>query len=444
MTRSVARTARTAVVALLTGLVATLAAAPAQADNVVTPGNFTGYGFDQCLAPTQGAMDAWLKNSPFLAVGIYISGESRACRSQPNLTRTWVSTQLRNGWRLLPITLGPQASCSTRFPRYGNDETINPRPGANGKYGKARAQGRAEAVKAVSAASGLGISPRSTLWYDIEGFDHTRTHCRESALAFLSGWTFKLHELNFVSGVYSSVGSGIKILDDARVNRPDAFNLPDMIWLARWDGMANTSSSYIRNDGWRPGGRVKQYQGGHNETWGGVTINIDRNFLDLGKGSWAAPESHCNGTRVSFPRYTRFGPGTTDTAMVKALQCLLKEKGGYAGRVNGNYNEGLRTALRAWQKGHGFTVSDTWTRPNWMSLLVAGPTRVSKWGSAGPEVRRLQRALNAAHDAAGLTVTGVFKKATGDALRTYQRRVGLKVNGIAGPTTWRALGNGKR
>src|SRR5215212_947297 len=170
MSRSVAHTARIAVVALLTGLAATFAVIPAQASSVVTPGNFTGYGFDQCLAPSQGAMDAWLKNSPFLAVGIYISGDSRACRSQPNLSKTWVNTQLRNGWRLLPITLGPQASCSPRFPRYGNDETINPRPGANGQYGKARAQGRAEAVKAVAAAQALGIAPRSTLWYDIEGF----------------------------------------------------------------------------------------------------------------------------------------------------------------------------------------------------------------------------------------------------------------------------------
>jgi hypothetical protein len=443
MTRSVARTARTAVVALLTGLAATLTVTPAQAANVVTPGNFTGYGFDQCLAPTQRAMDAWLKNSPFLAVGIYISGDSRACRSQPNLTRTWVSTQLRNGWRLLPITLGPQASCSSRFPRYGNDETISPKPGRNGKYGTARAQGRAEAVKAVAAANALGIAPRSTLWYDIEAFDYTRTACRESALAFLSGWTFKLHELNYVSGVYSSAGSGIKILDDARVSRPQAFNLPDMIWLARWDGKANTSTSYIRADGWRPGGRVKQYQGGHDETWGGVTINIDRNFLDVGKGSWAAPEDHCDGTRVSFSRYTRVAPGTAETGMVRALQCLLKEKGAYAGRVNGTYNDRLRTALRTWQESHGFVARDTWTRPNWMSLLVAGQTRVSKWGSAGAEVRRLQRALNAAHDDAGLGVTGVFKKATADAVRTYQRRAGLKVNGIAGPTTWRALRKGK-
>jgi hypothetical protein len=444
MPRSVARTARTAVVALLTGLAATLAATPAQAGTVVTPGNFTGYGFDQCLAPTQGAMDAWLKNSPFLAVGIYISGDSRACRSQPNLTRTWVSTQLRNGWRLLPITLGPQASCSTRFPRYGSDETINPRPGADGRYGQARAQGRAEAAKAVAAAKGLGIAPRSTLWYDIEGFDHTRTHCRESALGFLSGWTFKLHELNYVSGVYSSVGSGIKILDDARVKRPQAFSLPDMIWLARWDGKANTSSSYIRNDGWRPGGRVKQYQGGHNETWGGVTINIDRNFLDVGKGSWAPSEDHCNGTRISYPRYPRIAPGTADTAMVKALQCLLKEKGEYGGRVNGTYNERLRTAIRTWQRTHGFAVRDVWARPNWMSLLVAGQGKVLKWGSGGPEVRRLQRALNAAHDDAGLGVTGVFKGTTGAALRTYQRRVGVKANGIAGPSTWRALRIGKR
>ena len=87
-----------------------------------------------------------------------------------------------------------------------------------------------------------------------------------------------------MSGVYSSVGSGIKMLDDARVQRPGVFTLPDRIWLARWDGVANTSSDYILEDGWRPGGRVKQYKGGHDERWGGVKINIDTNYLDLGNG----------------------------------------------------------------------------------------------------------------------------------------------------------------
>src|SRR3954453_20393761 len=127
--------------------VATSAPADSVTANVVTPGAFHGYGFDQCLAPSQQAMNAWLRQSPYLAVGIYISGASRACRVQPNLTPTWVTTQLRNGWRLLPIPLGPQASCNPRFPRYGRDRTIDPHPGAAHRYGKARQQGVAEAQK---------------------------------------------------------------------------------------------------------------------------------------------------------------------------------------------------------------------------------------------------------------------------------------------------------
>jgi hypothetical protein len=135
--------------------------APASADNVATPGGFTGYGFDQCLAPSQSAMDAWLNHSPFWAAGIYISGASRGCPVQPHLTPTWIRTQLANGWRLLPITLGPQAWCTTRE-RYLHQERISPRPAR--RYARARAQGRAEAAKTVRVARRLGIVRRSTLW----------------------------------------------------------------------------------------------------------------------------------------------------------------------------------------------------------------------------------------------------------------------------------------
>ena len=205
MSRPAPRTARTTRTALVAGLVGLLAvvglnasSAPALADytmtapapkavaNVVTPGDFTGYGFDQCLAPEQWKMNRWLNYSPFLSVGIYISGDSRACRDQPNLTPKWISTQLAKGWRLLPITLGPQASCQPRFPRYSDDVKINPKPGDNGKYFAARTMGTAEANKAVADAQRLGIVERSTLWYDLEGFDSSNTPCRESALAFLS------------------------------------------------------------------------------------------------------------------------------------------------------------------------------------------------------------------------------------------------------------------
>ena len=143
--------------------------------NPVTPGTYTGLGFDQCHAPEQYKMDAWLAASPYRAVGIYISGASRGCRDQPNLTPTWISTQLNNGWRLLPITLGPQAACNPGFPRYGNDPVISTKVNAAGAYNKAFKQGLAEASTAVAAAQALGIVPGSTLWYDLEGYDVTNS-----------------------------------------------------------------------------------------------------------------------------------------------------------------------------------------------------------------------------------------------------------------------------
>lgn len=421
-------------------------------ENVVTPGNFTGYGFDQCLAPTQAKMDRWLEYSPFLAVGIYISGDSRACRDQPNLTPTWVSNQLAKGWRLLPITLGPQASCQPRFPRYGTDVTIDPTRAADGVYWNAYNQGVSEATKAVGAASALGIVPGSTLWYDLEGFSYGNTKCRESALTFLSGWTQQLHGLGYVSGVYSSAGSGIRALDEARVSRPTAFTLPDQIWVARWDGVANTSVSpaYMRPDGWIKA-RVKQYQGGHNETWGGVKINIDRNFLDVGTGSVAVPETHCGGVQVAFSSYpTLLAASSGKTAnpkKVQALQCLLQEAGVYAGAVDGVFGESTVQAVNAWQSTHGLAVQPAWSRNAWTTLLAAGTTPVLKFGSAGVEVRRLQRALKstaASETQKKLRGTGVFDSRTDAAVRAYQTRLGLTVSGVANSQTWAALLAGKR
>lgn len=425
-------------------LVATslLATTPAQADNVATPGNFTGYGFDQCLAPTQYKMNTWLKHSPYLAVGIYISGDSRACRSQPSLTTTWISRQLRKGWRLLPIALGPQASCQPRFPRYSDDFKISPWPGDTGRYATARKQGRAEANHNVTDADALGIAKGSTLWYDMEGFDLGNTHCRESALAFTHAWTRRVKDLGFVAGFYSSASSGIKMLDDARINRPGEFTLPDRIWIARWDGVANTSTTYIGDQGWRPGGRMKQYRGGHDEVWGGVRINIDTNYLDLGLGSVAPPVDHCNGTKVSFWKYPAIKPGSTEAPKVKALQCLLREKDMYTGRLHGRYNLRTQAAVARWQSARSLPTSTKFSRANWVKFLAEGNGSVLKFGSAGEAVRRVQRALNAAR-AGRLGVDGTFARATDQALRTWQDRVGIDVSGVVATQSWRQFHLGR-
>ncbi len=406
---------------------------------LATPGDFTGHGFDQCLAPTQSAMDTWWKKSPFSAVGIYISGDSRACRSQPNLSTTWVATQVARGWRLLPIALGPQASCQPRFPRYKDDVTISPSP--TGGYAKAAAQGTAEADKNAADAMAYGIGPGSTIWYDLEGFNLGDTHCRESALVFVSSWVTRTKALGYVAGFYSSASSGIKMLDDARVQRPGQFALPDRIWIARWDGAANTSTTYIPEDGWRPGGRMKQYRGGHDETWGGVTINIDSNFIDLGAGSVAAPEGRCPGTRLGYWKYPTLTPAAAQPTRVKVLQCLLTEQGTYSGPLNGAYDAATVAAARAWQASRKFTPTDSFEKRHWTALLAAGARTTVKRGSVDESVHRLQRALNAA-GAGRFRASGVFDAKTEAALRAYQSRLRIAVSGVATPQTWNKLQRG--
>ncbi|MFL6134425.1 MAG: glycoside hydrolase domain-containing protein [Nocardioidaceae bacterium] len=429
----------TGLTALATLLAGGVLASPARAANVVTPGNFTGYGFDQCTAPSQRAMDAWLTGSPYWAVGIYISGDSRGCLSQPNLTPTWVRTQLARGWRLLPITLGPQAWCTTRE-RYLRQVRISPNP--LHAYAKARAQGRAEARKTVAVASRLGLRPRSTLWYDLEAFPTAGRDCRESALNFLNAWTRQLHGLGYRSGAYSSAASGIKILDDARVSRPGAFLLPDQLWIADWNGHADVFSSYVRNSGWMPHRRVHQYRGGHDETYNGVTINIDNDWLDLGRGSNAGVEPrHCGGAATY--NFRTYGPRSLGDrgVLVKTAQCLLKVKGVYGGPVDGLYDAAVGAAVRKYRVSRGLASSTSLTRPAWVALLADGPVPLQKYGAAGPTVRRLQRALNAA-DGAGLSVTGVFAGRTMSAVKRYQGDHGMRRTGVAGTGVWSRLTRG--
>ncbi|MFC6152985.1 glycoside hydrolase domain-containing protein [Nocardioides yefusunii] len=433
----------------LTGLALTLGVMtpPATAANPVTPGQFTGYGFDQCVAPTQAKMDAWLQNSPFLAVGIYVSGDSRSCRTQPNLTLTWVSTQLAKGWRLLPIALGPQASCNGSFPRYRDDQKIIRTPGSNGKYAEARAQARVEAKQNVADVKKLGIVKGSTIYYDLEHFDSTNTHCRESALAFVSAWSAKVKTYGYVPGLYGGASSTIAMVDDARVNRPGKFTLPSQIWIARWDGKANTAApGYVSDAGWK-GGRIKQYLGDHDETHGGVKINIDSNWLDLGTKSRTSKDRRCGKASItntgSYPIVSRarIAKGKATKAQVKAVQCLLREQGYKRFQPNGNFGPLTRSAVRKYRISQGLPSSTNVTRTTWVRLLSdgrSGSTPVLKTGSTGTAVHRVQQALTAARVRTG-TSTGHFDATTRSQVAAYQSKVGLQRTGVVNAVTWAKL-----
>ncbi len=240
--------------------------------SVITPGTFNGRGFDACTAPSSTDMQAWLTGSPYRAVGVYIGGVNRGC-AQPNLTASWVSEQTTAGWKLIPTYVGLQAPC-TNSTKSGRIDPPN-----------AAAQGRAAADDAVTNAGLLGIGTGSAIYFDIEAYATDDAACRQAVLTFLSNWTSRLHELAYLSGVYSSANSGIK--DLVGVYDSPGFVHPDHVWTARWDGVANTADVVIPSTFWPNHQRLKQYQGDHDETYGGVKINIDNDYLDVAAG---APE----------------------------------------------------------------------------------------------------------------------------------------------------------
>lgn len=223
---------------------------------------FTGLGFDACTAPSSRYMAAW-GSSPYRAVGVYIGGINRAC-SQPNLTSSWVAAQTEAGWHMIPTYVGlqaPTSACSSC---------------AKLTSSQATAQGAAAAVDAVEEAAAVAMGPGSPIYYDMEAYSQTSS-ATAATLAFLEAWTQELHQLGYVSGVYSSSSSGI---EDLARQIGTGYELPDAIWVANWNGQQNTADPVVPANAWANHQRIHQYRGGHNETYGGVTINIDNNYVD--------------------------------------------------------------------------------------------------------------------------------------------------------------------
>ncbi len=427
--------ARVVTVVLAGSLLA--AAPPASAATRVTPGDFTGFAFDACDTPTSAQMERWRRTSPYWGVGVYLGGTSVASHCDRSaLTEAWVTRQSRRGWRVLPIWVGPQASCT------GYASRIDASRGDS--YAAAARQGRLNASAAVRAAGELGIARRSTLWYDLEDFDLAGDDCRRSALTFLSAWTKRLHALGYTSGVYSSVASGIHALDNADRLSPGSYAMPDQVWYAWENGRADTfvPTKWVRSSSWLPRRRMHQFDLDTTATHGGVELFIDRNFLSLGRGSVAPKALSPCGVSVTFGDYRLLRRGATGP-QVKAAQCLLKRQRVYSGKVHGRYDVATVRAARKFQAGRGIRTTGTTTLPTWTALLVSGTGPVVKRGSVGDPVRRVQRALTAALDRK-VAASGVFTAGTTGAVRAYQRSRGLPATGVVAPDTWAELRAGHR
>jgi hypothetical protein len=218
------------------------------------------HGFDTCLDPSQGAMNAWWPNSPWYWVGVYVGGSEMAC-SQPNLTAKWLNDRNHTGWRFQFIWVGPQAPC-TGFGVTFSSNTAT-----------AYQQGRNEAAAAEAKLVSLGVTNSaqgSPLVYDLEAFNPSSCNALAAAHSFVKGWVDELHVAPAqVAGVYGSTCA-------SSLQTYAGSHQPDFIWGANYDGNQRTSAmSCVSSSSWASHQRLKQYLGGHDETWGGVTLNID-------------------------------------------------------------------------------------------------------------------------------------------------------------------------
>lgn len=431
-------TSRLMVTGLVTGLAATfLMSAPASAATPAAPGNFTGQGFDACVAPSQAVMDTWNLLSPYTAIGIYVSGSSRYCgdKDQPNLSRAWVARNASHGWRFIPIHVGRQAPCFKNNPRSRVQKkhmSSVPR--------KARSQGRIDAAETIAALKKYGFPKKTVSYLDIEWYART-TKCDSSVLEFVDGWTDYLHSKGYKSGVYSSGSAAIAAIDAARRTKRRSFTLPDHMWIAWTNKKANTKGGpYLSDAGWKRHQRIHQFHNGVNVTYGGRTLNIDKNFLDVGKGSVAKkPQRLCN-VRMNFDKYPNLKVGSKGPE-VAALQCLLKRRG-VKKSVTQRFGTGTSKAIDAFRKKQGWKPVGRTTRATWTALLSAGgKPRVLKQGSVGESVWRLQTSLIAA--GASLKANGVYDSKTIAAVKKYRKAHKVPAYSTTEATVWKLLQRGK-
>jgi uncharacterized protein with LGFP repeats len=233
-------------------IMARTSASPARAAAI-----YTGQGFDTCAAPSASTMQAWL-SSPYRAAGIYVGGANRAC-GDGNLSAGWVNAVQAQGWKLAPLYVGLQAPCVDQ----PGLATIDP--------GNPSGQGTQAADDAAQRAANFGMGAGTPIYFDMEAYGGG---CSGTVLAFEDAWTNELHRLGLVSGVYGSLASTI---NDLAAHNP---NSPDDIWFAAWNGDPSVETSSVLRSAYLNHQRIHQYQGGTNQSFGGVTLNIDLDFAD--------------------------------------------------------------------------------------------------------------------------------------------------------------------
>jgi peptidoglycan hydrolase-like protein with peptidoglycan-binding domain len=125
---------------------------------------------------------------------------------------------------------------------------------------------------------------------------------------------------------------------------------------------------------------------------------------------------------------------------VRTLQHLLRAHGKNVA-VDGLFGPATDAAVRTFQASRGLAVDGIVGPHTWSALIV-----VVRRGSRGEAVRGVQEEFqfrNLSGDPSkGPQIDGSFGPQTEAAVRGFQDALGIAVDGVVGPITWRALVSG--
>jgi len=135
-------------------------------------------------------------------------------------------------------------------------------------------------------------------------------------------------------------------------------------------------------------------------------------------------------------------PARAANPQIAGLQVALRAYGFYLGPIDGVSGSGTATAVRAFQRSSKLAVDGIPGSTTRRELGRLGAPLYGKrtlvQGRVGWDVSVLQFLL--ARHGVGRVIDGYYGTETRLAVRQYQRRAGLTVDGVAGPATLRSLG----
>lgn len=153
-------------------------------------------------------------------------------------------------------------------------------------------------------------------------------------------------------------------------------------------------------------------------------------------GPGTAEAAGCNTNLSSF---TTVKKGTKGTK-ARTVECLLKAAGERPSR-NSSISSYDVKQIKKFQGKRKISKTGKVARQTWTALISRGSKKYLRYGKKGSHVVRLQRALTASGNK--VPDTGWYGPMTRNAVKSYQRSVGLKATGTANSATWSALQDGK-